>query len=92
LLDDRPETPTPGLVAAVGEQVGALTVHCGETARDDWLAVPDQPYAPASPSKEGFIHCSPDEAVTLPSPTPLPRHPGPVMALLIDEHKLDAIL
>src|SRR4051794_21851098 len=34
-------------------------------ALDDWLAFPDRPYAPASLSEEGFVHCSPDEAVTL---------------------------
>jgi hypothetical protein len=65
LLDDRRESPTPGRVATVRDHVGDHTVHCGETACDDWLAVPDRPYAPASPSTEGFIPCSPDEAATL---------------------------
>jgi hypothetical protein len=34
-------------------------------APDDWLAFPDRPYAPTSLSEEGFVHCSPDEPVTL---------------------------
>jgi uncharacterized protein (DUF952 family) len=59
-------------------------------ALDDWLAVPDRPYAPASLSEEGFVHCSPDEAVTLGVASAFyPGTPGPLMVLLIDEHKLD---
>jgi uncharacterized protein (DUF952 family) len=59
-------------------------------ALDDWLAVPDRPYAPASLSDEGFVHCSPDEAVTLVVANAFYCDvPGPLMALLIDEHKLD---
>ncbi|MGH3784261.1 MAG: DUF952 domain-containing protein [Pseudonocardiaceae bacterium] len=57
----------------------------------DWLAVPDRPYAPASLSEEGFVHCSPDEAVTLAVASAFYRDtPGPLMVLLIDEDKLDA--
>ncbi|MCA1693246.1 MAG: DUF952 domain-containing protein [Actinobacteria bacterium] len=62
-------------------------------ALDDWLAVPDRPYAPASLSEEGFVHCSPDEAVTLAVANAFYRDtPGSLTALLIDEHKLDVIV
>ncbi|MFI9204623.1 DUF952 domain-containing protein [Streptomyces sp. NPDC053048] len=60
---------------------------------DDWLAVPDRPYSPASLSDEGFVHCSPDEATTLAVATAFYRDVrGPLMALLIDEHKLDVMV
>jgi uncharacterized protein (DUF952 family) len=56
----------------------------------DWLAVPDRPYAPPSLTDEGFVHCSPDEAITLVVASAFYRDtPGLLMALLIDEHKLD---
>jgi uncharacterized protein (DUF952 family) len=59
-------------------------------ALDDWLAFPDRPYAPASLSKEGFVHCSPDEPVTLAVASAFYHDvPGRLMVLLIDEHKLD---
>ncbi|MEE4495084.1 DUF952 domain-containing protein [Streptomyces sp. BE230] len=62
-------------------------------ALDDWLAVPDRPYSPPSLSDEGFVHCSPDEETTLAVATALHREtPGPLMALLIDEHKLDVVV
>jgi uncharacterized protein (DUF952 family) len=62
-------------------------------ALDDWLAVPDRPYSPTSLSEEGFVHCSPDEAVTLAVASAFYRDtPGPLMALLIDEHKLDVMV
>ena len=62
-------------------------------ALDDWLAVPDRPYTPASLSDEGFIHCSPDEAATLAVANAFYRDTaGPLMALLIDEHKLDVMI
>ena len=62
-------------------------------ALDDWLALPDRPYAPASLSDEGFVHCSSDEAVTLAVASAFYRDvPGPLMALLIDEHKLDVLV
>ncbi len=62
-------------------------------ALDDWLAVPDQPYAPPSLSEDGFVHCSPDEAVTLAVANSFYRDtPGPLMVLLIDEHKLDVMV
>ncbi|MCC3777493.1 DUF952 domain-containing protein [Streptomyces sp. UNOB3_S3] len=60
---------------------------------DDWLAVPDRPYSPASLSEEGFVHCSPDEETTLAVATAFYRDvPGPLMVLLIDEHKLDVMV
>lgn len=60
---------------------------------DDWLTVPDRPYSPASLAEEGFVHCSPDEATTLAVATAFYRDvPGPLMALLIDEHKLDVMV
>ncbi|MBF9067207.1 DUF952 domain-containing protein [Streptacidiphilus fuscans] len=60
---------------------------------DEWLAHPDRPYAPASLREEGFVHCSPDEATTLAVASSYYRDaPGPLLALLIDEHKLDAVV
>ncbi|HEY3895122.1 MAG TPA: DUF952 domain-containing protein [Pseudonocardiaceae bacterium] len=62
-------------------------------ALDDWLAVPDQPYASASLAEEGFIHCSPDEASTLAVASAFYRDaPGPLIVLRIDEHKLDVVV
>lgn len=59
-------------------------------ALDDWLAFPDRPYAPSSFAEEGFIHCSPDEPVTLAVASAFYRDTrDPLMVLLIDEHKLD---
>lgn len=59
----------------------------------DWLAGPDRPYTPASLSKEGFVYCSPDEAVTLAVAGTFYRDtPRPLMVLLIDEHKLDVMV
>ncbi|MFC5724820.1 DUF952 domain-containing protein [Streptomyces gamaensis] len=60
---------------------------------DDWLAVPDRPYSPASLSEEGFVHCSPDEETTLAVASAFYREtPGPLMALLIDPDKLDVLV
>jgi len=60
---------------------------------DGWLAVPNQPYASASLAEDGFVHCSPDEAVTLAVVSAFYRDtPGPLMVLLIDEHKLDVVV
>lgn len=60
---------------------------------DDWLAGPDLPYSPASLAKDGFVHCSPDESVTLAIASALYRDtPGPLMVLLIDEHQLDVVV
>jgi uncharacterized protein (DUF952 family) len=62
-------------------------------ALDDWLAVPDGPYAPASLADDGFVHCSPDEPVTLAVASAFYRNsPGPLMVLLIDENKLDVMV
>ncbi|MGP3984454.1 DUF952 domain-containing protein [Streptomyces sp. KR80] len=58
---------------------------------DDWLAVPDRPYAPPTLGEEGFIHCSPDEATTLAVADTFYRDAvGPLMVLMIDEELLDA--
>ncbi|WP_432094947.1 DUF952 domain-containing protein [Streptomyces sp. bgisy100] len=58
---------------------------------DDWLAVPDRPYAPPTLGDEGFIHCSPDEATSLAVADAFFREAvGPLMVLLIDEQLLDA--
>ncbi|MER6996760.1 DUF952 domain-containing protein [Streptomyces sp. NPDC000410] len=56
---------------------------------DDWLAIPERPYAPQPFPKEGFVHCSPDEPTTLAVVNAYYRDTrGPLMALLIDEDKL----
>ncbi|MCA1695472.1 MAG: DUF952 domain-containing protein [Actinobacteria bacterium] len=58
-------------------------------ALDDWITIPDRPYAPASLAEEGFVHCSPSEAATLAVASAFYRDtPSPLM-VLIDEHKLD---
>ncbi|MFF3213067.1 DUF952 domain-containing protein [Streptomyces sp. NPDC002886] len=60
---------------------------------DDWLAAPDRPYSPASLPSDGFVHCSPDEDTTLAVATAFYQAaPGPLMALLIDEQKLDVVV
>jgi uncharacterized protein (DUF952 family) len=57
---------------------------------DDWLAVPDLPYAPPGLANGGFIHCSPDEITCLAVADTLFRDTaGPLMVLLIDERALD---
>jgi uncharacterized protein (DUF952 family) len=62
-------------------------------ALDDWLALPDRPYSPASLADDGFVHCSPDEATILAVASAFYWDtPGPLMALLIDEHKLDVMV
>lgn len=58
---------------------------------DEWLSATDRPYAPASLSEEGFIHCSPDEETALAVADIFYRDtPGPLVVLLIDEEALDA--
>ncbi|MGK5632601.1 DUF952 domain-containing protein [Streptomyces sp. URMC 123] len=58
---------------------------------DDWLAVPDRPYAPPALAEEGFVHCSPDEATALAVANRFYRDTvGPLMVLMIDENLLDA--
>ncbi|MBV9023448.1 MAG: DUF952 domain-containing protein [Streptomycetaceae bacterium] len=57
---------------------------------DDWLRVPDRPYAPPTLAQDGFIHCSPDESTALAVADALFRDAiGPLMVLLIDEEALD---
>lgn len=58
---------------------------------NDWLTAGDRPYAPESLASDGFVHCSPDEATTLAVATAFYADaPSPLLALLIDEHELDA--
>ena len=60
---------------------------------DDWFADADRAYAPHSLAEEGFVHCSPDEATTLAVATAFyAEAPSPLVALLIDEHKLDVMV
>ncbi|GGY00386.1 DUF952 domain-containing protein [Streptomyces minutiscleroticus] len=55
----------------------------------DWGSRPDRAYAPASLAKEGFVHCSPDEATTLAVVNAFYRDaPRPLRVLLIDEDRL----
>jgi uncharacterized protein (DUF952 family) len=83
-LDLKLTTSQPGITAFMIFHVVAF---------DDWLAVPDRSYAPASLAEEGFTHCSPDEPITLAVASAFYRDtPGMLMVLLIDEHKLDAIV
>ncbi|MFJ5224098.1 DUF952 domain-containing protein [Streptomyces sp. NPDC088400] len=57
---------------------------------DDWRRAPDQPYAPASLATDGFIHCSPDEPVTLAIANAFYRDTArPLLALLIGEDALE---
>ena len=56
---------------------------------DDWQTNADQPYTCASLAEEGFIHCSPEDSVTLAVINAFYRNvPDPLMVLLIDEQKL----
>lgn len=60
-------------------------------ALGDWLADPDLPYVPASLVRDGSVHCAPDEGAVLAAATRFHRAAaGPLVALLIDETKLDA--
>jgi uncharacterized protein (DUF952 family) len=57
---------------------------------DDWLRVPDRPYAPPTLAEDGFVRCSPDESTALAVADALFRDAvGPLMVLLIDEEALD---
>ena len=57
---------------------------------DDWRRDADQPYAPVSLATDGFIHCSPDEPVTLAIADAFYRDTArPLLALLIDEESLE---
>ena len=58
---------------------------------DDWLRVPDRPYAPPTLAEYGFVRCSPDEETALEVADALFREAvGPLMVLLIDEDALDS--
>ncbi|MFI8854981.1 DUF952 domain-containing protein [Streptomyces sp. 891-h] len=58
---------------------------------DDWLLAPDRPYAPRALAEDGFIPCTEDEARALAVADSHFRDAvGPVMALMIDERRLDA--
>ncbi|WP_156725662.1 DUF952 domain-containing protein [Streptomyces apocyni] len=61
--------------------------------RAEWSALSGQPYAPASLTEEGFVHCSPDEATTLAVVNAFYRTaPRPLLALLLDASRLTARL
>ncbi|MBE9499322.1 MULTISPECIES: DUF952 domain-containing protein [Streptomyces] len=58
---------------------------------DDWLLAPDRPYAPRALAEDGFISCTPDEKQALAVADARFREAvGPLMALMIDERRLDA--
>ncbi|MEC4020881.1 DUF952 domain-containing protein [Streptomyces sp. H27-D2] len=60
---------------------------------DDWLADPGRPYAPPTLARDGFVHCSADEAGTLAVADGFYRDvPGPLMALMIDEAALKVMV
>ncbi|MET9518024.1 DUF952 domain-containing protein [Streptomyces sp. NPDC002994] len=60
-------------------------------ALGDWLADAQLPYAPASLVKDGSVHCSPNEEAVLAVATRFHGGvAGPLVALLIDETRLDA--
>jgi uncharacterized protein (DUF952 family) len=57
---------------------------------DDWLAVPERPYAPRGLADEGFILCAPDEGTALAIADASFRDTVcPLMVLMIDEGSLD---
>jgi uncharacterized protein (DUF952 family) len=57
----------------------------------DWAADPGRPYAPASLAEDGFVHCSPDERVTLAVVNAYYRDaPRPLLVLSLDETRLSA--
>lgn len=57
----------------------------------DWLADPELPYAPASVTVDGFVHCCSSTQALLAIVSRCHRHkPGPLVALGIDEEKLDS--
>ncbi|MDH6113552.1 uncharacterized protein (DUF952 family) [Kitasatospora sp. MAP12-15] len=60
---------------------------------DDWLRDPGRPYSAASLLTDGFLHCSPDEAVTLAVANHFfPNAPDPLMALLIEEEAVEPMV
>lgn len=57
----------------------------------DWAAGPGHPYAPASLAEDGFVHCSPDDRVTLAVVNAFYRSaPRPLLVLDLDETRLTA--
>lgn len=57
----------------------------------EWNAHPDRPYAPASLTEDGFVHCSPDEKTTLAIVNAFYRDaPRPLLALILDVDRLAA--
>jgi len=57
----------------------------------EWGTDPGTPYAPATLAKEGFVHCSPDEATTLAVVNAFYRTAQrPLLALVLDEDRLAA--
>ncbi|NLU69069.1 DUF952 domain-containing protein [Streptomyces sp. HNM0574] len=60
-------------------------------ALDDWLAGPERPFAPPALARDGCIRCCSDEARALEiAGRDFTDVTGPLMTLLIDEHRLDA--
>lgn len=58
---------------------------------DDWLADPGLPYAPPSLPDDGYVRCCTLECQALAvAEERFARTVGPLMTLLIDEHRLDA--
>ncbi|MER7493551.1 DUF952 domain-containing protein [Streptomyces pharetrae] len=57
----------------------------------DWAAAPAGPYAPASLDEDGFVHCSPDDRVTLAVADAFYRAASrPLLVLDLDEARLTA--
>ncbi|MDX3350541.1 DUF952 domain-containing protein [Streptomyces sp. ME02-6979A] len=57
----------------------------------EWNAGRGRPYAPDSLTRDGFVHCSPDEETTLAVVNAFYRGaPRPLVALLLDEDRLTA--
>ncbi|WP_016905178.1 DUF952 domain-containing protein [Streptomyces xiaopingdaonensis] len=58
---------------------------------DDWLVDPDRPFSPKELGEDGSVPCTRDEEAALAAADAyFGDVPGPVMALMIDEEKLDA--
>ncbi|MFC9506326.1 DUF952 domain-containing protein [Streptomyces sp. NPDC057002] len=56
-----------------------------------WNTAPGRTYAPDSLAEEGFVHCSPDEPVTLAVVNAFYRDaPRPLLVLALDEARLTA--
>ena len=58
---------------------------------DDWLVEPDRPFTPPGLDEDGSIPCCRDEEGVLAAADARFREArGPLMALLVDEERLDA--